>query len=105
MAADAAVTLGISRTMIVKIKREIIPPPILTIEGGTSGEVLKGTILRTAILDTGAELYRGMTKMTNCGGELTPHPHPHPDSNPNPSPDARRNPNPNQASASAAAAS
>ena len=48
MAADAAVTLGISRTMIVKIKREIIPPPILTIEGGTSGEVLKGVILRTA---------------------------------------------------------
>eukprot|EP00964_Phaeocystis_antarctica_P131689 scaffold95643_cov58-Phaeocystis_antarctica.AAC.12 len=38
MAADAAVSLGISRTMIVKIKREIIPPPILTIEGGTSGE-------------------------------------------------------------------
>ena len=54
----------------------------------------------TAILDTGAELYRGMTKMTNCGGTptpnyhshphqahilaLNPHPRPHPDSNPNP---------------------
>ena len=40
MAADAEVTLGISRTMIVKVKREVVPPPYLTIVGGNSGEVL-----------------------------------------------------------------
>ena len=41
---------------------------MLTIEGGNSGQVVAGTILRTAIQQSKSELYRGMDKLTNCGG-------------------------------------
>ena len=66
--APDALTLGIARNVIIKKARQVEQAPYLTIEGGNSGEVTKGVIMRTAIQQSGSELYRGMDKLTNCGG-------------------------------------
>ena len=70
--APEEVELLVARNVIVKEQRKVVPPPRLTIasqkKGELSGEVTKGVILRTAVLKSGAELYKGMDKMTNCGG-------------------------------------
>lgn len=66
--AEDPLTLSVSRGVIVKKKRAVQAAPYLTIEGGNSGEVMQGVILRTAIQQSGSELYRGMDKLTNCGG-------------------------------------
>ena len=62
------VALEVVRNVVVKRKKVEVPIPYLTIVGGNSGEVVEGTILRNAIQTSGSELYRGMDKMTNCGG-------------------------------------
>jgi len=65
IAAPEALTLTVARNVVIRKK---IEKAMLTIEGGVSGEVEKDQLLRNLILDSGSELYRGMNKMTNCGG-------------------------------------
>ena len=66
--APDEVALEVVRNVIVKRKKAEVKIPYMTIVGGNSGEVVSGTILRTAIQSSKSELYRGMDKMTNCGG-------------------------------------
>uniref|UniRef100_A0A7S2E271 PDZ domain-containing protein n=1 Tax=Haptolina brevifila TaxID=156173 RepID=A0A7S2E271_9EUKA len=66
VAAPDEVDLDVVRTVVVRRKKA--PAPTLTVDGAAS-EAASGTILRTAVIATGAELYRGLkAKMSNCGG-------------------------------------
>jgi len=66
--APPEVELGVTRTVIVRRPRVVAPPPTLIVDGVAS-EAVSGTILRTAVIGTGATLYRSLkAKMSNCGG-------------------------------------
>jgi ferredoxin len=60
------VELKVVRTNIVRKPRVV---PKLAVDGADMGAVVKGTILRTAIIDAGVEVHRGLkAKMSQCGG-------------------------------------
>ena len=60
------VELVVVRTNIVRKPRVV---PTLAIDGVGMGPVPKGAILRTAIIDAGVEVHRGLkAKMSQCGG-------------------------------------
>ena len=63
--APAEVELQLLRNVIVREEKVI---PFLEIEGGNSGPAERGAVLRSAVLASQSELYRGMAKVTNCGG-------------------------------------
>lgn len=67
---DAAdeVELTVQRNVIVKVKREVKPDPVLTVKGGPSGDVAAGSSLRLTLMNADVQLYKGMNKLTNCGG-------------------------------------
>ena len=54
----------VERNVIIRRRKTV---PVLNIDGQAI-EVSKGVIMRTAIVKSGGELYKGMTKLTNCGG-------------------------------------
>jgi len=65
IAAPEDVELEVLRFVIVRKAKEALT---LTVDG-SPGPVDKGVILRGAVTDTGAELYKGMmAKMQQCGG-------------------------------------
>uniref|UniRef100_A0A7S4I299 PDZ domain-containing protein n=1 Tax=Prymnesium polylepis TaxID=72548 RepID=A0A7S4I299_9EUKA len=66
--APEEVTLTVERNVIVKKPKVVLPDPILTVKGGPSGDVARGSSLRLTLLDADVELYKGMKKLTNCGG-------------------------------------
>ena len=64
--APDEVELVVVRTQISRKPRVM---PKLTIDGTEYGNVDKGVILRTAIIDAGVEVHRGLkAKMSQCGG-------------------------------------
>ena len=66
--APDEVELQVVRTSIVRKPRAAVEPSLLTVDGKDSS-VQKGVILRQAVVDTGAELYKGwMAKAQQCGG-------------------------------------
>ena len=66
--APGEVELQVVRTSIVRKPRAAVEPSLLTVDGKDSS-VQKGVILRQAVVDTGAELYKGwMAKAQQCGG-------------------------------------
>jgi len=66
--APEEVALKIERNVIIKKPKEVKPDPVLTIKGGPSGDVAMGSSLRLTIQSSGVDLYKGMNKLTNCGG-------------------------------------
>ena len=62
--ASSPVEIDLERNVIVKVVRKA---PVLTYDGQTL-EMQKGSIMRTAVVKNGLELYSGMAKLTNCGG-------------------------------------
>jgi len=66
--APAAVELDVERNVIVKRKREVMPDPKLSVKGGPSGDIAYGSNLRLSLQSAGVQLYKGMDKLTNCGG-------------------------------------
>merc|ERR1711879_260740 len=50
---DAAddVELTVERNVIVKVKREVKPDPVLTVKGGPSGDVAAGSSLRLTLMN------------------------------------------------------
>ena len=58
------------RVVITRKPRAVAAAPTVTLQGGASGEVQQGAILRKVMMeDLGADLYPGMMdKMQQCGG-------------------------------------
>jgi len=67
--ARAATSVAfVAQQVIVKVKREVKPDPLLSVKDGPSSNVKMGSNLRKMLLDEKVELYKGMGKLTNCGG-------------------------------------
>ncbi|KAL3907251.1 MAG: hypothetical protein SGPRY_010240 [Prymnesium sp.] len=66
--APSEVDLTIERNIIIKRKREVKPDPVITVKDGPTITVALGSSLRKTLLVRYVELYRGMNKLTNCGG-------------------------------------
>ena len=67
---DKPVEITVRRVVITRKPRAAVAAPTITIQGGASGDVQQGDILRKALMeDMGVDLYPGMMdKMQQCGG-------------------------------------
>jgi ferredoxin len=63
--APETVELAVERTVLVRKK---MVKPVLTVDGALLELSGSGKIMRTEIVKAGIELYKGMNKLTNCGG-------------------------------------